>query len=94
MQPNGVRRRGGDIGLSPSFDGVGASIDFIHACLSKWHRPLGTHDRPAHEGFATVLGDVAVIEVVHHDAEGFPDAARRVVAEPIDSFEPCAIAEV
>ena len=73
---------GGDIGLSPSFDGVGASID------------LGTHDRPAHEGFATVLGDVAVIEVVHHDAEGFPDAARRVVAEPIDPFEPCAIAEV
>src|SRR6478609_9040985 len=35
-----------------------------------------------------------VVEIVDHDAEGFLDAAWRAVAEPIDPFEPCAIAEV
>src|ERR1700730_17898443 len=95
MQPNGVSRRGGDIGRSPSFDGVGASIDFIHAhAFQNGIDLLGTHDRPAHKGFVVVLDGVAVVEVVHHDAEGFPDAARRVVAEPVDPLEPRAVAEV
>ena len=53
------------------------------------------HDRAVtHEGFVVVVDGVAVVEVVHHDAEGFLDATWRVVAEPIDSFEPRAIAEV
>src|SRR5258707_3367483 len=41
-----------------------------------------------------VVDGVAVVEVVHHDAEGFLDTAWRAVAEPIDPFEPRAIAEV
>src|ERR1700676_3694730 len=54
-----------------------------------------THDGPVtHEGLVVVLDAAMVVEVVHHDAEGFLDAAWRVVAEPIDPFEPCAIAEV
>src|SRR5947209_20061624 len=54
-----------------------------------------THDSAVtHEGFVVVVDGVAVVEVVHHDAEGFLHAAWRVVAEPIDSFEPRAIAEV
>src|ERR1700692_1920286 len=54
-----------------------------------------THDGPvAHEGFVVVLDAVMVVEIVDHDAEGFLDAAWRAVAEPIDPFEPCAIAEV
>src|SRR5271168_2120 len=53
-----------------------------------------THDGPAHKGFVVVLDGVPVVEVVHHDAEGFLDAAWRAVAEPIDPFEPRAITEV
>ena len=54
-----------------------------------------THDGPdAHEGFVVVLDAVMVVEIVDHDAEGFLDAAWRAVAEPIDPFEPRAIAEV
>ena len=44
-----------------------------------------THDGPvAHEGLVVVLDADMVVEIVDHDAEGFLDAARRVVAEPID----------
>ena len=54
-----------------------------------------THDGAVmHEGFVVVVDGVAVLEVVHHDPEGFLDAACRAVAEPIDPFEPRAIAEV
>src|ERR1700674_5864123 len=54
-----------------------------------------THDGPVtHERLVVVLDAAMVVEVVHHDAEGFLDAAWRVVAEPIDPFEPCAITEV
>src|SRR3981081_3432978 len=35
-----------------------------------------------------------VVEVVHHDAERFLDAARRGVAEPVDLLEPRAVAEM
>src|SRR5258708_22411165 len=41
-----------------------------------------------------VVDGVAVVEIVHHDAEGFLDAAWRAVAEPIDPFQPRAVAEV
>src|SRR4029077_10099152 len=34
-----------------------------------------THDGPAHKGFVVVLDAGSVVEVVHHDAEGFLDAA-------------------
>src|SRR4029077_14511205 len=54
-----------------------------------------THDGAVtHEGFVVVVDGIAVVEVVNHDAEGFLDAAWRAVAEPIDPFEPCAVAEV
>src|SRR5882724_12058703 len=54
-----------------------------------------THDGAVtHEGFVVVVDGVAVVEIVDHDAEGFLDAAWRAVAEPIDPFEPCAVAEV
>ena len=54
-----------------------------------------THDGPVtHEDLVVVLDGVMVVEIVDHDAEGFLDAAWRAVAEPIDPFEPCAIAEV
>src|SRR3984885_12422364 len=54
-----------------------------------------THDGPVtHEGLVVILDAVMVVEVVHHDAEGFLDAAWRAVAEPIDPFEPRAVAEV
>src|SRR5258708_33801595 len=54
-----------------------------------------THDDPvAHEGLVVVLDAVMVVEIVDHDTEGFLDAAWRAVAEPIDPFEPCAVAEV
>src|SRR3984957_6686664 len=54
-----------------------------------------SHDGPiTHKGLVVVLDAVMVVEIVDHDAEGFLDAAWRVVAEPIDPFEPCAIAEV
>src|SRR5216683_3364023 len=77
------------------------------AFLSPWcKRPHGsrleqrvdlrrTHDGPVtHEDLVVVLDAVMVVEIVDHDAEGFLHAAWRVVAEPIDPFEPCAIAEV
>src|ERR1700738_968157 len=54
-----------------------------------------THDGPvAHEGLVVVLDAVMVVEIVDHDAEGFLDRSARGVAEPIDPFELCAIAEV
>src|SRR5258705_5393863 len=54
-----------------------------------------THDGPvAHEGLVVVLDAVMVVEIVDHDAEGFLDRSALRIAEPIDSFEPCAIAEV
>src|SRR5258705_9490664 len=54
-----------------------------------------THDGPvAHEGLVVILDAVMVVEIVDHDAEGFLDAAWRVVAQPIDTFEPRAVAEV
>src|ERR1700694_2439666 len=54
-----------------------------------------THDGPvAHEGLVVVLDAVMVVEIVDHDAEGFLDRTACGVAEPIDPFEPCAIAEV
>src|SRR6266550_8713886 len=54
-----------------------------------------THDGPVtHEDLVVVLDAVMVVEIVDHNAEGFLDAAWRVVAEPIDPFEPRAVAEV
>src|SRR5712664_783573 len=54
-----------------------------------------THDGPVtHEDLVVVLDAVMVVEIVDHDAEGFLDAAWRAVAEPIDPFEPRAVAEV
>src|SRR6266478_8969007 len=54
-----------------------------------------THDGPvAHEGLVVVLDAVMVVEIVDHDAEGFLDRTARAVAEPIDPFEPRAVAEV
>src|SRR6266478_8547106 len=54
-----------------------------------------THDDPvAHEGLVVVLDAVMVVEIVDHDAEGFLDRTARAVAEPIDPFEPRAVAEV
>src|SRR3981081_633232 len=54
-----------------------------------------THDGPVTpKGLVVVLDAVMVVEIVYHDAEGFLDAAWRVVAEPIDTFEPRAVAEV
>src|SRR6202163_1384387 len=54
-----------------------------------------THDGPvAHEGLVVVLDAVMVVEIVDHNAEGFLDRSARGVAEPIDPFEPCAVAEV
>src|ERR1700722_4628092 len=46
------------------------------------------------EGLVVCLDAVVVVEVVDHDAEGFLDPARRGVAEPVDTLEPRAIAEV
>src|SRR6202166_2232005 len=73
---------------SPPFSHLGASFE---QCVD-----IGrTHDGPVtHEGLVVVLDAVMGVEIVDHDAEGFLDAAWRVVAEPIDPFEPCAIAEV
>src|SRR5882762_10293080 len=60
-------------------------------CVDLWR----THDGPVtHKGLVVVLDAVMVVEIVDHDAEGFLDAAWRVVAEPIDTFEPRAVAEV
>src|ERR1700741_69345 len=54
-----------------------------------------THDGPvAHEGLVVVLDTVMVVEIVDHDAEGFLDRTGGSVAEPIDPFEPRAVAEV
>src|ERR1700688_4104211 len=54
-----------------------------------------THDGPVtHEGLVVVLDAVMVVEIVDHDAEGFLDRTGCGVAEPIDPFEPRAIAEV
>ena len=47
-----------------------------------------------HEGLVIVLDAVVVVEIVDHDAEGFLDAAWRAVAEPIDPFQPRAVAAV
>ena len=54
-----------------------------------------THDGPVtHEGLVVVLDALMVVEIVDHDAEGFLDRAVRSVAEPIDPFEPRAVAKV
>src|SRR3979490_1145478 len=54
-----------------------------------------TRDGPAtHEGLVVVLDAAMVLEIVDHDAEGFVDRTARGVAEPIDPFEPRAVAEV
>src|SRR5260370_27932793 len=54
-----------------------------------------THDGPVtHEGLVVVLDAVMVVEIVDHDTEGFLDRTGCGVAEPIDPFQPCAIAEV
>src|SRR5712672_2419801 len=79
---------------SPPFCGPGAGAPrglSFEQCVD-----LGrTHDGPVtHKGLVVVLDAVMVVEVVDHDAEGFLDAAWRVVAEPIDTFEPRAVAEV
>src|SRR6202166_534917 len=54
-----------------------------------------THDGPVtHEGLVVVLDAAMVVEIVDHDAEGFLDRTGCGVAEPIDPFEPRAVAEV
>src|ERR1700694_2801660 len=54
-----------------------------------------THDGPVtHERLVVVLDAVMVVEIVDHDAEGFLDRTACGVAEPIDPFEPRAVAEV
>src|ERR1700692_4326764 len=53
-----------------------------------------THDGPVtHERLMVVLDAVMVVEIVDHDAEGFLDRTACGVAEPIDPFEPRAVAE-
>jgi len=55
---------------------VRMSIDVIRVhALHQRVNLLRAHDRPAQKGFVVVLDAVAVVEVVHHDAEGFLDAA-------------------
>src|SRR5258705_13734453 len=52
------------------------------------------HDDPVtHEGLVVVLDAAMVVEIVDHDAEGFVDRTARGIAEPIDPFEPRAVAE-
>ena len=41
-----------------------------------------------------VLDAVMVVEIIDHDAEGVLDRTARGVAQPIDPFEPRAVAEV
>src|ERR1700724_461778 len=54
-----------------------------------------THDGPVtHEGLVVVLDAAMVVEIVDHDTEGFADRTARGVGEPIDPFEPRAVAEV
>src|SRR6267154_5216391 len=79
---------------SPPFCSPGASVP--HGLSFEQCVDFGrTHDGPVtHKGLVVVLDAVMVVEVVDHDAEGFLDASCRVVAEPIDTFEPRAVAEV
>src|SRR5882757_8023553 len=92
------RRRTPEISMScrrsPPFCRTGASAP--HGLKLEQCVDIGrTHDGPvAHEGLVVVFDAVMVVEIVDHDAEGFLDAAWRVVAEPIDTFEPRAVAEV
>src|SRR4030088_2949015 len=54
-----------------------------------------THDGPAtHEGLVGVLDAAMVVEIVDQDPEGCLDRSACGVAEPIDPFEPRAVAEV
>src|SRR5882672_6193505 len=92
------RRRTPEISMScrrsPPFCGLGAGAPHrlgFEQCVD-----LGrTHDGPVtYKGLVVGLDAVMVVEIVDHDAEGFLDAAWRVVAEPIDTLEPRAVAEV
>src|ERR1700677_3661509 len=54
-----------------------------------------THNGPVtHEGLVVVLDAVMVVEIVDHNAEGFLDRTGCGIAEPIDPFEPRAVAEM
>src|SRR5882672_6688781 len=54
-----------------------------------------THDCSIiYESLMVALDRFDVVEVVHHDAERFLDAARCGVSEPVDPLEPRAVAEV
>src|ERR1700704_6692006 len=79
---------------SPPFCGPGAGAPrglSFEQCVD-----LGrTHDGPVtHKGLVVVLDAVMVVEIVDHNAKGFLVSSGRVVAEPIDTFEPRAVAEV
>src|SRR5260221_202777 len=43
---------------------------------------------------ASWLLSIVVVEVVHHDAERFLDAARCGVSEPVDPLQTCAISQM
>src|SRR3977135_1939816 len=79
---------------SPPFCGPGAGAP--RGLSFEQFVDLGrTHNGPVtHKGLVGVLDAVMVVEIVDHDAEGFLDASWRVVAEPIDTFKPRAVAEV
>src|SRR6185437_17167315 len=63
-------------------------------------RQQGVDGRRAHdgavarEGLVIGLDRIGIVEIVDHEAEGFLDAARRDVAEPVDALEPGAVAEM
>jgi hypothetical protein len=83
------------------FDGVSPFTAFllrVHRIDSSSEQCVDigrTHDGSVtHEGLVVVLDAVMVVEIVDHDAEGFLDRTRCGVAEPIDPFEPCAVAEM
>jgi hypothetical protein len=46
------------------------------------------------EGLVVGLDGLRVVQLVDHDPVRFLDPARRDVAEPIDAFEPGAVATV
>src|SRR5262245_61017738 len=45
-------------------------------------------------GLVVLFDVIETIEIVHHDAGGFAQALWREIAEPIDPFQPRAIAEM
>src|SRR5882762_7343263 len=54
-----------------------------------------THDYSIiYKSLMVALDRFEVVEVVHHDAERFLDAARCGVSEPVDPLQTCAISQM